>query len=199
MNYADTLRVMMESYPTLFVDETDALHHLFFVLGSGYAWKGGELVDVFAESHDPDVLIREARARIRAELVLDQDDEARRYAGTSPDLRGAHEVLARTHRERFARFDAGPEAERTYEREWRARCIADGLDDCWFLLPDGRIGLVPYPLSDYACIFVPDDVKPDWLAAARKALELARSELFRRTPNDEEWLERAAAHLGRRP
>lgn len=32
-------------YPTLFPNRTSVLHHLFIVLGGGFEWRNGELVD----------------------------------------------------------------------------------------------------------------------------------------------------------
>jgi hypothetical protein len=32
---------LLWGYPTICADRTEALHHLFFVLGNGYEWRGG--------------------------------------------------------------------------------------------------------------------------------------------------------------
>lgn len=40
-----TIEKMIATYPGLFWSRTLALHHLFVVLGCGYEWKGGKLID----------------------------------------------------------------------------------------------------------------------------------------------------------
>ncbi len=43
--YEQTRDLMMERYPSIFPCEACALDHLFFTLGNGYVWEGGELVE----------------------------------------------------------------------------------------------------------------------------------------------------------
>ncbi len=43
--YKETKRLSMKYYSDLFPKEKYYLEHLFFVLGNGYEWEGGELVD----------------------------------------------------------------------------------------------------------------------------------------------------------
>jgi len=44
-----TIEDMIARYPSLFQSRTQALHHLFVVLGCGYEWQNGELVDRHSE------------------------------------------------------------------------------------------------------------------------------------------------------
>ena len=39
-------------YPTLFPNRTSVLHHLFIVLGCGFEWHNGELVDALVDKLD---------------------------------------------------------------------------------------------------------------------------------------------------
>jgi hypothetical protein len=182
MKYADTLRVMLDCYPSLFVDEADVLHHLFFVNGNGYDWEGGELVARDDDGVAADEAIRRKRARTLRELR------------TALDRLGASETFYRTE---IARHEAGPEVEREAERENRRHMIERGrAGDVYFHLPDGRIGRKLYPLWEKSDILlVPFDVKPDWLEAAERAVALAKSNLFRRTALDDELLFRAEQRL----
>jgi cytochrome b subunit of formate dehydrogenase len=54
-------------------------------------------------------------------------------------------------------------------------------------------------VCQYACILhVPEDVKPDWLAAARKALDWAKSDAVIKTEEDIEWLKKAEKIVSQR-
>ena len=44
-----TVENMIATYPSLFYSRTQALHHLFVVLGCGYRWKDGKLIDEHSE------------------------------------------------------------------------------------------------------------------------------------------------------
>lgn len=45
MNVECTIQEMFDTYPTLFKERADCLNHLFCVIGNGYYWENGELVD----------------------------------------------------------------------------------------------------------------------------------------------------------
>jgi hypothetical protein len=49
----ETVRNAITCYPSLFATRGDALHHLFLVLGNGYTWHKGEIVNVFPEDEQP--------------------------------------------------------------------------------------------------------------------------------------------------
>ncbi|WP_158892700.1 hypothetical protein [Amycolatopsis anabasis] len=54
----DTVRTMIRDSPALFANRTQALHFLFCVLGNGYAWRHGELVETrpLPPQSDEDIL-----------------------------------------------------------------------------------------------------------------------------------------------
>ena len=174
MKYEEDKRISMKYYPRLFLDETDYLRHLFFVNGNGYDWINGELV-----CHE-----------------------------TEEDAKQAHEEFMRNETERnlselmpeYSYYGKTPEETRQKEIDYRMFCIEEMPEEnnCWFLLSDGRIGSVMYPICQYAKILhVPDDVKPDWLAAAFSAIEMAESDLYRCSEKDKEWLAKAKERLAR--
>ena len=45
MNVELTIQDCFDNYPGLFKERVDVLNHLFCVIGNGYDWKNGELVD----------------------------------------------------------------------------------------------------------------------------------------------------------
>ena len=53
MNLEVTLQAMYDNYPLLFADRVDCLNHLFCVIGNGYDWVNGELVDPSDEKAPP--------------------------------------------------------------------------------------------------------------------------------------------------
>lgn len=45
MKLEETIQEMFDNYPILFHNRIDCLNHLFCVIGNGYDWMDGELVD----------------------------------------------------------------------------------------------------------------------------------------------------------
>ena len=44
MTCEETIQSLFDHFPTLFKDRSDALNHLFCVIGNGYRWENGALV-----------------------------------------------------------------------------------------------------------------------------------------------------------
>ncbi len=168
MNYETTKNLMMDAYPSLFPEEADALHHLFFVLGNGYDWVGGELTENYSDptgvSPTPAEIIEECKIRRREFLKRTQKQFG--------DLGGASEYLEKELRI----IETSPAEQR--QHELRRRKL------------DYRRKM--YPICEYSRILhLPEDIKEDWLEAATKALGLANG-LFETTEEDREWLSKAA-------
>lgn len=76
VNVGPTVEIIIEDciarYPTLFGSRTEVLHHLFIVLGCGYRWFSGALVETFPEKQE-DMIPREEAKRIaqRTEQIND--------------------------------------------------------------------------------------------------------------------------------
>lgn len=66
-------------------------------------------------------------------------------------------IKNREHREYFLKFEGAS-------------------NNCYFQTPSGGVGKVLQFSSYDAILHLPDDIQPDWLAAARIALEYARSD-----------------------
>lgn len=208
-SYADTMRVMVFAYPSLFADEYDVLHHLFFVNGNGYEWEGGELVSGQSEEDELRIALAQHRNHVTDQIQIlmlllkkeapGRDDPKHQLAVLSRAayLRKQYE----NHQAQLKALDEGDletyvRLARERDHKYRLDCIAEGVTDCWFFLPDGSIGRRLYPVCEYAKILhVPKDVKPDWLAAAKKALEWAMGPTCRTTKKDQEWLKKAAELL----
>lgn len=85
-------------------------------------------------------------------------------------------IKNREHREYFVGFEAGPER-------------------CYFRTPSGGVGKVLQFSSYDAILHLPDDIQPDWLAAARVALEYARSDRAQVPESEMGYLVQAEARL----
>lgn len=95
-----------------------------------------------------------------------------------------------------------PHSERLKDREWREYCVNMPRGKyktraCWFRMKNGGIGHHLTGLfGQYSHILhLPDDIQPDWLAAAKRALQLARSSRVRTTKPQKELLKLVAARI----
>lgn len=179
----------MDAYPSLFVDEADVLHHLFFVNGNGYEWVDGQLVDVCSSSQDLDATRVQDKRRLKW--------EAKKAAAEGRDTR--------FYEQQLALIAKSPAAQRRAERQHRIRrCTqrrppGSRIRECHYLDEQGRLKHYLYPLCEYADILhVPDDVKLDWFKAAQKALTLIGGPLVHRlgeTQSNKKYLRQAQKRL----
>jgi hypothetical protein len=165
MRYNLLCKALMDAYPSLFTDEEDVLEHLFFVNGNGFEWKNGELVERYEEP-TPAQMLRKAR----------RDDRAT-YKNQIASYKRCGLDTAHLRRELYDRLHKSPAVLRKQEVARRFEMVEQGWSgDSGWRIENGTLVRPIYPLCEYAKILhVPADVKPDWLAAARKAYEMARS------------------------
>jgi len=177
MDYLDTLDSSLRAYPSLFLDEADVLYHLFLIIGNGYRWENGQLTDGI---EDPEEVVRSARASFirmcdtNIEEGRDKRDFWAKQKALEDEPLEVRQALSRVARERNARKNG------------------EGPDCC--VWRDGRVlrRLSLHP--EYSKLAtVPDDVQPDWLDAAFRAIEAMRGDDWLRTPEQEaqltEWEE----------
>ena len=202
MNVQDTVRRMLMLYPSITLNALDAYEHLFCVIGNGYEWKNGELVEL-CEPEDASVPTTQKAVdkALRFELLnnpssaletamfhlnLDEDDKdsmkkciedlmLRTYKSINEDL----SLIFQTD-DRMNDFEP-----HTKERYPEVRHI----------YPFRIYELCEY--SKMCCL--PDDIKPDWLEAAEKIYEFVKAhrELWSedRIQNYEEWLLKIEARI----
>jgi hypothetical protein len=185
MDYAATKLVMQRCFPSLFPTEDDVLHHLFFVNGCGYEWVGGQLVNP-EDGKDPRKVIQKI---LRKRLT---DCQKSLSGENSP-------MMIRVWKRRIEEIDEPWEAQAAREIERRRELAQSDNISYISLLPDGQICREVYPICKYAQILnVPDDVQPDWLDAARRAIAMVRTERWRLSDRDQEWVDRAERNLSHR-
>lgn len=135
----NTVKRGMLSYSGIFPTVGSVLHHLFFVIGNGFEWHNGELVDRFEKKKRVNVkdLADKERAEY-AERIAGYKAKGLETLGLEQELHMYEFVVANIDRIVNDRGIRGA----TLDRD-------------------------PYPIcKDYAKIFnVPDDVKNDWLWA----------------------------------
>lgn len=197
MNYKDTKKAMMNAYPSLFANEVDVLHDLFFLVGNGYAWKNGELTDgsksvaaaiKLAMNDNRNFIKQQIKYQLES-LPFRTNDSNLIKEFNDNQLKHFTASLKETYNKNYAKNERRREVKR------RIKAINEGFaDGCWFFNKDGSVGCVLYSLSQYAKILhVPQNVKPDWLRAAKKALLMTKT--MRKTPEDVKWLNIARDHL----
>jgi hypothetical protein len=107
----ETVRNAITCYPSLFATRGDALHHLFLVLGNGYTWHKGEIVNKFPEDEgQPWTPERESASFARidgnADLLRELVDErVQRHQAILSNLDAAVQDLTLTREFVYPQFD----------------------------------------------------------------------------------------------
>ncbi len=154
----DSVVQAIRTYPSLYRCRTDVLHHFFCVNGNGMEWVSGELISSYEEPvRTLDDILHDERAAVAERMDF---------------LRG-FEIDADRNKQVEARARAKVLYENTVLR-YRFENADDLAHVQWDAIPIGETLAHPkpiYPLCDYARMnAVPDDVKPDWLAAVREMI-----------------------------
>ncbi len=145
MTFLSTVTKMIEEYPELFPTRLEAMDHLLNVIGNGYEWVNGELVESY-------VMSPEEKA-YNDKRHQDHIDEMLKAAQALPDAGFMKEWLLDYARAENARANAATVA---------ATKVETLVDDRTF-----------YPLCEYSAIRrVPLDVKPDWAEAIAEMTEI---------------------------
>ena len=133
MTVETTIQRMFDRYPDLFSTRKECYNHLFCVIGNGYEWKRGQIVECGVDEEIEPLLIEE---------------ENRDYAAQASE-----HTVAKQSKENIARWnDRKAMYPMAYEFKW-------------------------YPLCEFSLINeIPDDVKPDWKAAAEECKDLLRKD-----------------------
>ena len=95
-----------------------------------------------------------------------------------------------------------PHSERLKDREWREECVAMPSNKyntraCWFKMKNGGIGhRLTEMFGQFSHILhLPDNIQPDWLVAAKRALNMARSKRVRTTKEQKAKLRHVAFRI----
>lgn len=152
----DTIRYSMLEYPTLHVNPVDVCEHLFCIIGNGYEWRDGELVDKFTAPEEPPTWVQRLLNLFRYttkggmkypepnERIAKMDPEYIRYSGILLKEDAEFVRMQWTENNIDAIIEASP----------LAVYFGDHPNGHYFLK-----GICP----EYAKAFTfPDDIKEDW-------------------------------------
>ena len=158
MTVKETVRENLLNYPLVSKNALDVYDHLFCVIGNGYRWKDGELVST--STH------RVVKTKVVAVLCLVRKFLTDRMMLKTAKLIGFFKAVKinvkRTHMlvSRVLDVDKNIVDFSIKEDEEMAKYFKDYKFSF-------------YPLCEYSAICkLPDDIKPDWLEAAKKMHEI---------------------------
>ena len=157
MKFEDNLRYCLLTHPTIHPTALHVYDHLFLVVGNGYEWEDGELVEVCG--NDFCKTVEESVVR-NIRFTFEGSDVIKRI------IKNVDNILDKTV-ERMIKESIIP-----------AFHVDERMQD--FTIPEWYNENLPhndfnkfkfYGLSNYSKIFtIPDDVKNDWLIAAKKMI-----------------------------
>lgn len=154
MTVRETLRENLLNYSLLFKNALDVYDQLFCVCGNGYKWKDGELVSTSLNK----VVKTKSGAVLRQFKEFFRDEMFWRTVKMIGLFKTIKIKVKRTHMlvSRILDVDNNIVDFSIKEDEEMAKHFKD-YKFCF------------YPLSEYSAICkLPDDIKPDWLQAAKK-------------------------------
>lgn len=175
MNVELTIQEMFDKYPILFKERADCLNHLFCVVGNGYEWSNGELVDNYRDLTDSYI------DRLRSRLV---DGKAHQYKKLSLRAESQFyedEKIAEGWYEHLA--EKYPDIDIRYLMEATQRVIDTYPDDVYYREPvrmkrwSFYINIPGYERihfsTEFAFLFnYPDNITSDWKGAIDECKKL---------------------------
>jgi vacuolar-type H+-ATPase subunit I/STV1 len=184
--YKETLEWSYKMYPTLYINELDVLNNLFFTIGTGKEWVDGELCDQLYPSFEEQYkdVLEQRKINYKNNIVhkesLDKSvlDVLNKLSSDNPVFQKVLDNFKKTSWEENDESNV-PEAQRK-EREKRisyATKISEGIKQgsSYYLDDNNELIQTIYPIhEEYSAIMnLPDNIKPDWLEAAKKAIQYA--------------------------
>lgn len=174
MNVELTIQDCFDNYPGLFKERADVLNHLFCVIGNGYEWENGELVDNYmptnSEIKDLESHLVDGKAFQHNKLSLRAESQ----------LYEQERIANGWYEEYLKRY---PDEDIEHLKSIRQKTIAKLPDDEYYQEPNRMKRWYFYiniPGKEYvdfhenfAFLFnYPDDIKPDWKAAIEECRKL---------------------------
>lgn len=186
MTLQNNIRESLLYFPTIFDNALDVLHHMYCVIGNGYEWFNGELVECSGRERSisvKDAIEHNIARRLNSEninsiiessmLLLDIDKKNPDFKKLSEALSGrlakdvtrvVNMTLDIEHRAAdfsIATLKDYPDSFTCMVREKNKDCARKKMF-AWHL----------YPLCEYSKLCtIPDDVREDYLAGAEKMIE----------------------------
>ena len=156
MKFEKTLRACLMMYPGIFPNALTVYDHLFCVIGNGYRWENGELVD----SNDKEDMLKDAVIKtLKFHLFESPMNSFDSIAELGVDF-----VKRRL---KFNYETTIKEIEMIFDTDRRMQDFSFENADKYFGYANVEEKYTLYDLSEYSKICnLPDDIKKDWLEAA---------------------------------
>lgn len=151
MQFEHEIQYCYDKYPSLFRRRWEVLNHLFCVIGNGFEWVNGELVE-------------KGERKIKNYVPLLKDGEAYRSEESireqvSKENKKMDEWIIK-HNQEYEKLGIS-HLINTWPGEKTEKEIAKTYN------------VEFYPLSEYSAIFnIPEDIKPDWLEGIKEVVNL---------------------------
>lgn len=167
MNVELTIQDCFDNYPGLFKERADVLNHLFCVIGNGYKWIDGELVDICCPTETE---IHELEAHLVSGKAFQHNKLSLRAESKMYEQERISDGWYAQYQKKY------PEDDIEMMKEVRQKTINKLPDDVYYHEPERKKRwsfFVNIPGKEYidfhrttAFLFnYPDNIKPDWLAA----------------------------------
>ena len=173
MKLKTLVKHLIMQHPFIFPNALEVYDHLFYVIGNGYRWKGGELQEVGRKFK------RKSEEECIQDMINRWTDSTNQLINSLKEMRNE----GRLREEPADRLIS--EAERRLkehvEKETYIIKHAKELSEDFSLL-DYTFQFYPSCEGYSACTIIPDSVKPDWLEGINKINEI-REKLLKENPN----------------
>ena len=174
MHYAIAFHYAQLAYTSLFYSEDRFLEHVFFGAGSGYQWKNGQAVSVGDTTNPED----DANLALKESIRNHEQSLKRAKEWNPPDNNPSWKnplLRVQAYHEKMIKLAKGPFYERLKDEIEDGCAAIVSLEKrnpeaaCYFETPLGYATKIW--VSQLSLIAnIPDDIKTDWLVAAKKAL-----------------------------
>lgn len=163
MRFELALQDLFDSAPTIFKDRCDCLNHLFCVIGNGYHWYNGELIDDDSNTDEKVLESHLVAGKAYQHNKMSLRDEAVYYSENM--VVGSLEELS-------------PKAREVIEEYYKERIVSQPVDvyhrrprhQRWYFYLGGYC-------TEHAYLFnYPADIKPDWLAGIEECKTMLRED-----------------------
>ena len=200
MNVKDTVKRSLMLYPSITVNALDGYDHMFCVIGNGFEWKDGELVELSEEKDAGVPTLREAVDKTLRFKLLHNPASGLEAAMLHLDIdkddffeKAAENMMVRTYN------SINEDISLLFRTDERLNDLephtAERYPEVRHIFPFRIYELCEY--SKLCCL--PDDIRPDWLEAAEWMYEFVRThrELWSddRISDYEEWLPKIEARI----
>lgn len=170
MTLKDTVRSCLMSSPTVFKNAFDVYHHLFCVLGNGYKWENGELIN----KNNKQLTINESIINFLNYNLLEEWHLDFLRKGFKNNIEKYHLKRIIDGVQQIMKVD---ETENDFS-----------IHNPLALKPNDTFEF--YPLTSSSTIVnFPDNIKSDWFEGIKKMVNLMEDNTKYMTENDSKWLE----------